>query len=99
MYEAHYVEKSVGTTEFHYCTKKREHSFSILKAFFRTTLVRVDALFIASRAPASGFIFRFTFRSLSDVSYSDECRSKKGFSVLKECSRFFVLHYVEDPNS
>ena len=27
-------EKSVGTIEFHYSTKKREHSFSILKAFF-----------------------------------------------------------------
>ena len=25
-------EKSVSTTERHYCTKKREHSFSILKA-------------------------------------------------------------------
>ena len=28
------VEKSVGTTELHYGTKKREHSFNILKAFF-----------------------------------------------------------------
>ena len=28
-------EKSVGTRELHYSTKKREHSFSILKAFFR----------------------------------------------------------------
>ena len=27
-------EKSVGTTELHYSTKKREHCFSILKAFF-----------------------------------------------------------------
>ena len=27
-------EKSVGTTELHYSTKKREHSLSILKAFF-----------------------------------------------------------------
>ena len=27
------LEKSVGTTELHYSTKKREHSFSILKAF------------------------------------------------------------------
>ena len=27
-------EKSVGTTELHYSTKKREHSFGILKAFF-----------------------------------------------------------------
>ena len=26
-------EKSVGTTELHYSTKKREHCFSILKAF------------------------------------------------------------------
>ena len=36
-----YLEKSVGTTELHYSTKKREHCFSILKAFFRPTLVRV----------------------------------------------------------
>ena len=34
-------EKSVGTTELHYSTKKRKHSFGILKAFFRPTLVRV----------------------------------------------------------
>ena len=27
-------EKSVGTTEVHYSTKKWKHSFSILKAFF-----------------------------------------------------------------
>ena len=27
-------EKSVGTTERHYSTKKQKHSFSILKAFF-----------------------------------------------------------------
>ena len=27
-------EKSVGTTELHYSTKKREHCFSILKAYF-----------------------------------------------------------------
>ena len=27
-------EKSVGATELHYSTKKRQHSISILKAFF-----------------------------------------------------------------
>ena len=27
-------EKSVGATELHYSIKKREHSFSILKALF-----------------------------------------------------------------
>ena len=27
-------EKSVGTTELHYSSKKREHCFSILTAFF-----------------------------------------------------------------
>ena len=27
-------EKPVGTTELHYSTKKREHSFSLLKDFF-----------------------------------------------------------------
>ena len=31
------IEKSVGTTELHYSTKKREHSFSILKAFLSDT--------------------------------------------------------------
>ena len=35
-------EKSVGTTELHYSTKKWEHSLSILKAFFvRQTLMSV----------------------------------------------------------
>ena len=29
------IEKSVGTTELDYSMKKREHSFSILKNFFR----------------------------------------------------------------
>ena len=29
-----YGLKSVGTTELHYSTKKREHCFNILKAFF-----------------------------------------------------------------
>ena len=91
-------EKSVGTTELNYSTKKRKHSFSILKAFF----VRHSSEYETSdndrkvnrnisRAPASGYIFRFTFRSLSDVSYSDECRTKKAFSMLKECFRFSVL--------
>ena len=32
--KADICEKSVGTTELHYSTKKRKHSFSILKAFF-----------------------------------------------------------------
>ena len=32
---------------------------------------------ILSRVTASGYIFRLTFRSLSDVLYSDECRTKK----------------------
>ena len=36
-----FCEKSVGTTELHYSTKKQEHSFSILKSFFHPTLVRV----------------------------------------------------------
>ena len=34
-------EKSVGTKELHYDTKKWEHSLSTLKSFFRPTLVRV----------------------------------------------------------
>ena len=35
---------------------------------------------------------RITFRSLSDVSYSDECRTKKAFQYVKKCCRFFVLY-------
>ena len=30
---------------------------------------------------ASGYIFRLTCWSLSEMSYSDECRTKKSFSV------------------
>ena len=45
--------------------------------------------FIVSLVSASGYIFRFTFRSLSDVSYSDECQAKKSFSVrLKHGATF-----------
>ena len=32
---------------------------------------------------------RFTFRSLSNVSYPDECRTKKLLSMLKECLPIF----------
>ena len=38
---------------------------------------------ILSGLTASGYIFRLTFRSLSDVLYSDECRKKKGFQYVK----------------
>ena len=38
---------------------------------------------ILSRVTASGYIFRVTFRSLSDVLYSDEYRMKKAFSMSK----------------
>ena len=55
-------EKSVGTTELHYSTKKREHPLSILKAFF--------------------------VRHSSDVSYSDECRTKKLSVCLKNVPAF-----------
>ena len=44
---------------------------------------QVDALFIISGLSASGYIFQFTFRSLSDVSYSDVCQTKE----LSECVR------------
>ena len=36
--------------------------------------------------------FWITFRSLSDVSYSDEWRTKKAFQYVKKCCRFFVLY-------
>ena len=35
------------------------------------------------------YIIQFTFWSLSDVSYSDECQTKKASSILTECSHFF----------
>ena len=38
---------------------------------------------------ASGYIFRFTFRSLFDVSYSDECRTKKAFQYAKRMLPLF----------
>jgi len=47
---------------------------------------------ILSYVTASGHIFRLTFRSLSDVSYSDECRTKKAFSMSKECCQFSYLN-------
>ena len=47
----------------------------------QTVIGQIDALFIISLAAASGYILRFTFRSLSDVSYSDECRTKMSFPV------------------
>ena len=38
---------------------------------------------------ASGYIFRFTFRFLSDVSYSNECQTKRNFSTcLKNIPAF-----------
>ena len=55
-------------------------------------------LILALLSTASGYIFRSTFRSLSDVLYSDECRTKKAFSVFQKnvaaiscCSK--VLYY------
>ena len=36
--------------------------------------------------------FWITFWSLSDVSYSDECQTKKAFQYVKKCCRFFVLY-------
>ena len=40
---------------------------------------------------ASGYVVWSTFRLLSDISYSDECWTKKALSMLKECCRFSVL--------
>ena len=47
------------------------------------TASQTDYIYILSRVTASGYIFWLTFRSLSDVLYSDECRTKKGFSMSK----------------
>ena len=38
---------------------------------------------------ASGYIFRFIFWSLSDVSYSDRCRTKKAFQYAKKMPPLF----------
>ena len=38
---------------------------------------------ILSRVTASGIPFRLTFRSLSDVLYSDECWTKKAFQYVE----------------
>ena len=38
---------------------------------------------ILSRVAASGYISRFTFRSLTDVLHSDECRTKKSFQYVE----------------
>ena len=46
---------------------------------FHESQGEIDALFIISRVSASGYILWFILRSLSDVSYSDECRTKKAF--------------------
>ena len=55
---------------------------------------QLNAVFIISRVPASGNIFWFTFRSLSDASYTDEFQTKNAFSGPQKCSRYLVqLNY------
>ena len=54
--------------------------------------------FIISRVSASGYIFRFTFRSLSEVSYSDECRASDSafqyaYNILLGCSFSVCLQH------
>ena len=44
---------------------------------------------IPSRVTASGYIFRSTFRSLSEVLCSDECRTKKAFLCAKRMLQLF----------
>ena len=56
---------------------------------FSANAIQMMHSYHISRVPASGYKFRFTFRSLSDVSYSDECRTKISFSVwLKHDTAF-----------
>ena len=50
---------------------------------------------ILSCVSVSGYIFLFTFQSLSEVSYSDESRKKKAFQYVHKCCRFFVLHLAK----
>ena len=45
---------------------------------------------ILSCVTVSGYIFRSTFRSLSDVLCSDECRTKKAFQYLKRMLPLFL---------
>ena len=44
---------------------------------------------LTASVTASGYIFRLTFRPLSDVSYSDECRTKKAFTYAKRMLPLF----------
>ena len=63
------------------------------------TATNHDTLSIISHVSAFGYIFRFTFQSLSNVSYSDECRTKKSFSVrLKHGSAFSCCSEVCSTN-
>ena len=53
--------------------------------FFTTRFGQSDAEFLVSRGSIRiSYIFRLTFRSLSDVSYSDECRTKTVLSVFEK---------------
>ena len=40
---------------------------------------------------ASGYIFPLTFRSLSDIAYSDKCRTKKSYQYVKRMLPLFAL--------
>ena len=77
-------------------TKKRQHYFDILKAFF----VRHSSEYKTSDsdrkvnrniypdAVTRGYKLRLTFRSLSDVLYSDECRTTKALPLFRAVVKF-----------
>ena len=79
-------------TETQSCINKKS-SFSHLGSSSKQVLIgyskgRLDALFVISCVSTSGYIFRFTFLSLSNFSYSDECRMKTAFSMYKNAADF-----------
>ena len=88
--QAVYKHVGGGKKQAYFESSKRRSLTTHLKSmdgsFHPFYPLKIDALFIISRVPSSGYIFRFTFRLLSDVSYSDECRTKKAFSMPQECS-------------
>ena len=54
----------------------------------------LDTLCIISRVSACGYIFLFTFRSLSNVSYSDECRMFPLFRAIGMLSMFVLFVFL-----
>ena len=68
---------------FHRLTVSVSSDRKVNRNIYPDTVTRDRVHLSLSRVTASRYIFRLTFRSLSDVLYSDECRTKKAFSMSK----------------